>query len=264
MKVIIRRMYLALLGVVGALAISQDASSTDPAHSTQVVAEPPQIVKQETNIKTCDTSIEFFSSPDISELDLDEHEVFAISKKLCSTTIEVAIQEDKPSLIIEPNRVYYGQSAIEVVRLREGELTPEMEHIILEEGYVLGDYHDVGETYASGVGQTGEFKGMSFKESYGIHYQRALTMFPDLNTYSEELRKNIISSVYRGGITGSPKTRSLIVSGCYDLAADEFLDNREYRDAATKGSGVAKRMERLSNALKLEQPHREALCGSTQ
>lgn len=181
------------------------------------------------------------------------NERYVISRKLCSTSVEEVVKKVKPSLIVEPNRIYHGQSAVDVVRQREGELTPEMIHVILEEGYVLGEYHDVGETYASGVGQTGKFKGMTFKESFAAHEERAYKMFPNLDKYSSELRSNIISSVYRGGISGSPKTRALINQGRFSEAADEFLDNNEYRDSLVNNKGVAKRMERLATALKHEQ-----------
>lgn len=261
MKTIIRGMYLALFAAVGLLAITNDASSFEQAHPMQEVAEH-KAEAYETNLEYCDVSKEILLSPEVQALALDTVQLSVLSAKLCPPPVEEVAVPDEPSLIIEPNRVYHGQAALKAVRQSEGELTPEMEHVVLEEGYVLGDYHDTGEIYASGVGQTGKFKGMSFKESFQHHRERALKMFPELDSYSEELRKNIISSTYRGGITGSPKTRALIVSGCYDLAAEEFLNNREYRKAKAASSGIAKRMERLSTALSKEKPRREAKCGS--
>ena len=265
MKPIIRGVYLLLLFAVGMIAIAQDASAMRfyKVHSMEAVAEHKEEV-YETNIKYCDVSKEILLSPEVAALSLGAVELGVLNAKLCPPPPEEVIDPDEPIIIIEPNRVYHGQSAVDVVRQREGELTPEMEHIILDEGYVLGDYHDVGEVYASGVGQTGMFKGMSFKESFSHHRKRALKMFPELDTYSEMLRENIISSTYRGGITGSPKSRALIVSGCYELAAEEFLNNREYRAAKSKGSGIAKRMERLAIALLYEPPRRDAECGSNK
>lgn len=250
MKPIIGQMLLVLAAFLSVFAMSNEASATSS--------------KYQTNLKYCDVSEKVLLSPEVQALDLTPQEVWVLNRKMCEPPPprEVVMTAKKPTIIVEPNRVYTGQSAIDVVRQREGELTPEMEHVIIEEGYVLGQYHDVGEIYASGVGQTGKFKGMSFKESFTHHRKRAQRMFPQLDTYSEELRKNIISSTYRGGITGSPKTRALIVSGCYDLAATEFLNNREYRRAKKVGSGVAKRMERLAIALRNEAVLRDTKCGS--
>lgn len=69
---------------------------------------------------------------------------------------------------------------------------------------------------------------------------------------SPELQDEAISSIYRGGLSGSPKTMQNIREGKFADAAKEFLDNEEYRQARKSGSGVAKRMEALSNLLKEE------------
>ena len=69
---------------------------------------------------------------------------------------------------------------------------------------------------------------------------------------SPELQDEAISSIYRGGLSGSPKTMQNIREGNFADAAKEFLNNEEYRQAKKSGSGVAKRMEALSNLLKEE------------
>lgn len=69
---------------------------------------------------------------------------------------------------------------------------------------------------------------------------------------SPELQDAAISSVYRGGLSGSPKTMQNIREGKFAEAAKEFLDNEEYRQAKESGSGVATRMEGLANLLKEE------------
>lgn len=69
---------------------------------------------------------------------------------------------------------------------------------------------------------------------------------------SPDLQDAAISSVYRGGLSGSPKTMQYIRDGKFSEASKEFLDNQEYRRAKASGSGVAKRMEYLSNLLKEE------------
>ena len=69
---------------------------------------------------------------------------------------------------------------------------------------------------------------------------------------SPELQDAALSSVYRGGLSGSPKTLKNIREGKFAEAAKEFLDNEEYREAKESGSGVAARMEGLANLLKEE------------
>jgi GH24 family phage-related lysozyme (muramidase) len=69
---------------------------------------------------------------------------------------------------------------------------------------------------------------------------------------SPELQDAAISSVYRVGLSGSPKTMQNIREGKFAEAAKEFLDNEEYRQAKKSGSGVATRMEGLANLLKEE------------
>ena len=68
-----------------------------------------------------------------------------------------------------------------------------------------------------------------------------------------KLQNLVLSSAYRGGITGSPKTNKLIKDGDFIAASAEFLDSDEYRDALLPDAvapGVAIRMETLSNALR--------------
>lgn len=69
---------------------------------------------------------------------------------------------------------------------------------------------------------------------------------------SPPVRHEILSSYYRGGLSGSPKAKKLIREGKLTEAATEFLDNDEYRAAKKSGSGVATRMESLSKVLNTE------------
>ena len=159
---------------------------------------------------------------------------------------------EKPQIKVNPNKVYHGKVAVAIVTQQEGKLTEEMKYVVEEEGYKATDYKDTKGITTSGAGQTGEFANMTFKEAFAVHRKRTVKMFPKLDTFSENLRKNLISSTYRGGISGSPKARRLINAEKYDQAATEFLDNAEYRKAKKSGSGVAKRMERLATALRNE------------
>lgn len=76
---------------------------------------------------------------------------------------------------------------------------------------------------------------------------------PAFDNLSSNLRVQIAQSWFRGGIAGSPNTIRLINQGKFSEAADEFLDNDEYRNAAQRGRrGVIARMDGLANALRAE------------
>ena len=74
---------------------------------------------------------------------------------------------------------------------------------------------------------------------------------PEFEVYPPELQVPLASSHFRGSLGGSPKTLEHINNGEFIKAADEFLDNDEYREAESRGrSGIRPRMEKTSNALR--------------
>jgi len=76
-------------------------------------------------------------------------------------------------------------------------------------------------------------------------------LIDNFDKYPEYLRGPIFSEHYRGSIQQSPKARKLINEGKFSEAADEFLDNDQYRNAdKLKIPGIKARMERVSDALK--------------
>ena len=58
----------------------------------------------------------------------------------------------------------------------------------------------------------------------------------------------MLGSWFRGSLSGSPKTISLLNAGKYDEASQEFLNNDEYRN--TTLGGVKNRMNDTSNAIR--------------
>ena len=73
---------------------------------------------------------------------------------------------------------------------------------------------------------------------------------PSFSSFPESLQDAIFSEHYRGSIMQSPNTRRLINEGKYREAADEFLDNDQYRTAEADGiPGIRPRMERVSREL---------------
>ncbi len=83
----------------------------------------------------------------------------------------------------------------------------------------------------------------------------------NFDSLSNNLKKNIVSSWYRGSLSGSPKTIRLINEGKFEEAAIEFLNNDEYKAAVKSGSGVAKRMEDVANAIKMESKQKFNIGG---
>jgi hypothetical protein len=80
--------------------------------------------------------------------------------------------------------------------------------------------------------------------------KRKIKKFDDLPA---KLRIPMLSSFYRGGLSGSDKTIELINKGDFIGASKEFLDHKEYKKSKKEGSknpGVALRMEELSDALR--------------
>ena len=60
----------------------------------------------------------------------------------------------------------------------------------------------------------------------------------------------VVDGFFRGDLSGSPKTLRLMNSGDFRAAAEEYLNNAEYRTSKREGTGVAPRMERNAAAFK--------------
>lgn len=150
-----------------------------------------------------------------------------------------------------PPRVLRGQDAIDKVSEMEGrELTLPEKVVIEEEGFVDGIYLDTKGVPTYGVGQTGKYIDMSFSESFKDHEDDARKYIPDYDDLNEEAKAAIMSAAYRGDLQQSPKFRKLFNAGKYEEAADEFLDNDDYRESLREGTGVYKRFNRIVKAIR--------------
>jgi hypothetical protein len=81
----------------------------------------------------------------------------------------------------------------------------------------------------------------------------ARQLLPNFDSYSPELKKHVVSSVYRGSLSGSPKTLELLRQGNFTAASQEFLDNDEYRRSLKEKTGVAPRMQAVAEAMSKEK-----------
>lgn len=144
----------------------------------------------------------------------------------------------------------HGTPAVLAVQAMLGRLlTPMEEHLVKQEGYSTEEYKDTKGVPTTGVGQTGEFSDMSFDEVMQAQTDKTRRLFPAFDTLPEELQKHIFSSVYRGSLSGSPKTIRLFNAGDRAAAADEFLNNDEFRNPKTPQS-IKDRMQATSDAMR--------------
>lgn len=75
----------------------------------------------------------------------------------------------------------------------------------------------------------------------------AQDLFPKFNQYNDEFKITLLNGIFRGDISGSPNTISLINKGLFKQAAKEYLDHGDYIAASkpnAKDKGVAIRMLR--------------------
>lgn len=79
--------------------------------------------------------------------------------------------------------------------------------------------------------------------------KKAQALFPKFNQYNDEFKLVLLNGIFRGDVSGSPKTIALINAGKYEQAAKEYLNHGDYVAASkpdAKDKGVAIRM--LHNA----------------
>lgn len=81
-----------------------------------------------------------------------------------------------------------------------------------------------------------------------IYLPRTKKLITNFDTLNPEAQSAAVGSVYRGGLSGSPKTVSLINQGKFKEAGKEFIDNKEYRESKKAGTGVYKRMDSYATA----------------
>jgi len=84
----------------------------------------------------------------------------------------------------------------------------------------------------------------------------AKRLFPAFDTYSPNLKIELLQGVFRGNFKAKHESVKLINKGEWEKASKEFLDYQEYRDAQKIGSnkrGVVFRMDSISDALKDEE-----------
>jgi GH24 family phage-related lysozyme (muramidase) len=83
--------------------------------------------------------------------------------------------------------------------------------------------------------------------------ERLVKVKENINNFDKfplKVRQNLVSSWFRGSLSGSPKTLNLINEGKYKEASKEFLRNEEYKNAEKLNrKGIKKRMENTAKAI---------------
>jgi len=89
-----------------------------------------------------------------------------------------------------------------------------------------------------------------FEADYNEHLERAHKLIPTLHEHPPEVQAALVSGVFRGHVTDSPKFLEHFNKGNYKEAAGEILNRKEYKEPArdAKGNiiapGVIDRLER--------------------
>ena len=165
------------------------------------------------------------------------------------------------------SKTLYGKDAIKAVeKLEKRKLSYAEKRVVVEEGFSPVPYLDTKGVKTFGVGQTGKWIDKGFKASFEHHVKRATKKVPKLKQLPVELQAELIQAEYRGDLGESKNAVSLINKGKFKEAAEEFLDNDDYRTSVSlRGTefetGIAGRMEKVAQALSThaEDPIEEAI-----
>jgi hypothetical protein len=105
-----------------------------------------------------------------------------------------------------------------------------------------------------------------FDDDIADEYAKLKKLIPDIDDYTPEARKGLLSSTYRGVLGGSPQAIKYFRAGEFDKGANELLNHEEYKASKEgrpiKGKllpGIAPRMEEESNFIRGEAQRRAKL-----
>lgn len=174
-------------------------------------------------------------------------ETHSFPKSWDDTKIAQALsgREEQPKV----GKILHGRAAVKRVEKDEGKLTEGQKHLVTLEGYSKEEYSDTKGVKTRGVGQTGKFASMTFKEVYEIHVERAKSRIPAYGSFPASVQQELIQAEYRGDLALSPKFLTKLNAGQFRSAAAEFLDNDDYRESLVERTGVHKRMKLVHDSL---------------
>jgi len=135
---------------------------------------------------------------------------------------------------------------LDFLKEKEGVRDTAYKPIDTEEYYTIG-YGNYGENVKKGDTITKEQATAQLQSNIDTKLAEIRQAIPDFDNLPLEARKHLLGSWFRGSLSGSPKTISLLNDKKYDEASKEFLNNDEYR--TTTLGGVKKRMKATSRAI---------------
>lgn len=118
------------------------------------------------------------------------------------------------------------------------------------DGFSIGIGHKIlpNEDFSNGITEE-EAKKLFLKD---IQQKLLISkrIFPNFHTYPDYLKVALVDGVFRGDHSSNYRTTKLINSGNFIAAANEYLNRNDYKKSKELGSGVHKRLEKNSNAIK--------------
>ena len=136
---------------------------------------------------------------------------------------------------------------MDFIKEKEGFRDTAYKPIDTEEYYTIG-YGNYGQNVKEGDTITKEQATAQLQGNIDTKLAEIRQAIPDFDSLPLEARKHLLGSWFRGSLSGSPKTISLLNDGKFDEASQEFLNNDEYK--TTSLGGVRKRMDATSKAIR--------------
>ena len=136
---------------------------------------------------------------------------------------------------------------MDFLKEKEGFRDTAYKPIDTEEYYTIG-YGNYGQDVKEGDTITKEQATAQLQGNIDTKLAEIRQAIPDFDSLPLEARKHLLGSWFRGSLSGSPKTISLLNDGKFEEASKEFLNNDEYR--TTNLGGVRKRMDDTAKAMR--------------
>ena len=149
----------------------------------------------------------------------------------------------KPALSTKDDMDEY----LKFIKGHEGKELTAYKPIDTEEHYTIG-YGHYGADVKEGQTITEEEAEQMLIDDINKRLPKVKAKIKNFDSMPIDVKKNLLGSWFRGSLSGSPTAIRLLNEGKYKEAADEFLDNDEYR--TTKLGGVKKRMKATANAIR--------------
>lgn len=115
-------------------------------------------------------------------------------------------------------------------------------------GHLITSKEQRSGIFNKGISEEGVLK--LFIKDIKSKLDTAHRLFPKYDAYPLDLRIKLLDGIFRGDVSGSPGTIKLINAGKWEKAANEFLDNKEYKEAVKKGYGTGPRMKKIADAIR--------------